>query len=133
VRRTRPGGAERHLPAEGLVPYRGRVLRIRFWAQPEDGVYTYTLQDPDSGRNVAHNVPHAELLAHLPPYAQYSVGDHVALANGRSMTVYKRQWDFRGGTVWYLVLVPGGKEEGYWLSQEKAMALDQALDPVWRR
>jgi hypothetical protein len=61
------------------------------------------------------------------------VGDHVALANGRSMTVYKRQWDFRGGTVWYLVLVPGGKEEGYWLSQEKAMALDQALDPVWRR
>ncbi len=115
------------------MPYKSRVLRIRFRAQVSTGVYTYTLQDPDTGRNVAHNVRHAELLEELLPYAEYSVGDQVVLARGNQLTILKRHWDFRKGTVWYLVVWRGGPEAGRWITQERMLEVDQEREGVWRR
>ncbi len=130
-RMSRNGGSEAPFAQNTLVPYGGKVVRILFRAWDEHRRPTYTLCDRHNAqRNVAANVPHAQLIDEMAAYARYAVTDTVALAHTALMTIYKRQWDFRTGTVWYYFAHPNRNVAVGWLNQERVMQLDRSLDPV---
>lgn len=118
------------LPKNGRVVVGGAPYRISFVMPTSEGNFTYTLTPLDAQRKVLHQVPHAEIIQHMAAHARYAVGQSVLLANSAPMTVTKRQWDFRNGTVWYYAAVPNRTIGAGWFKQETLLRLDRELDPV---
>src|SRR5690606_9918383 len=90
------------LPRRGKVVFHGDRYHIASVRQLPEGGHEYTLYpDGRSDQRMLFNITAEQIVVELKKFARYGTGQSVSLAYSNSMNVYKRQWDFRTGTVWY--------------------------------
>lgn len=117
------------LPKGGRVVYRGQPYRILSIRVHDDDRFTYTLEPLIPGLRTVHLVTLEMVLKELEAYARYAVQTSVPLGYS-DLTVFKRQWDLRTGTVWYYLAHPNRNVAAGWFNQETMMRLDRSLDPI---
>lgn len=114
-------------PIGGLVPWRTGIWPIKHRRQHPVLRWLYTIHEKDEQRAlVIHfNVSQEDIVRAMNEFAKFKVKDAVHIHATRTLFIQKRRWDFKRGTMWYLIgdgqnpgSGPGGKT---WPVEQQAL------------
>jgi hypothetical protein len=110
-------------PEGGLVPWCGGIWPIiRRFPHPVLR-WTYTIHEKSRGLAIYFNVSQADIVRAMEEFAQFKLKQAVHIRPTRTLFVQKRRWDFKKGTMWYLI--SDGRKEAKTFAVEQQALIDR--------